>query len=153
MRDRRGFPGWRLSAVACLAMAGGCQTYVIEGRVIEGGFGDMTFVRPDDPRLDEPAIANVRVTVDRDPDSLSRRLVGTRITDPKGWFEIPVGEFGAGWMDEQWLFRAFKNGYQTVSTRHSLPRGSERKLLIIMMTPGQSEASPEEWREQYERFR
>ncbi len=152
MRDRRGAPGWRLVAVACLATAGGCRTYVIEGRVVQGKFGDMAFVRPDDPRLDDPAITNVRVTVDRDPDSLSRRQVGTRITDARGRFEIPVGEFGAGWMDEQWLFRAFKNGYQTVSTRQRLPRGSERKLLIIM-TPGHSEASPEDWREQYERFR
>ncbi len=152
MRDRRGAPGWRLLAVACLATVGGCQTYVIEGRVVEGRFGDMTFVRPDDPRLDDPAITNVRVTVDRDPDSLSRRQVGTQITDARGRFEIPLGEFGAGWMDEQWLLRAFKNGYQTVSTTLRLPRGSGRRLLIIM-TPGQSEDSPEDWREQYERFR
>ncbi len=133
-------------------MAGGCRTYVIEGRVVEGRFGDMAFVRPDDPRLDDPAITNVRVTVDRDPDSLARRQVGTRITDARGRFEIPVGEFGAGWMDEQWLLRAFKNGYQTVSTTQRLPRGSERRLLIVM-TPGQSEDPLEDWPEQYERLR
>ena len=152
MRDRRAAPGRRLIAVAWLATAGGCQTYVIEGTVVQGPFGEMTFVRPDDPRLNDPPIANVRVTVDRDPDSLSRRQVGTRITDAKGWFEIPVGEFGAGWMDEQWLLVAFKNGYQTLSTTQRLPRGSERRLLIIM-TPGHAEDSPEDWREQYERFR
>ena len=139
-------------SVACLAAAGGCQTYVIEGRVVEGPFGDMAFVRPDDPRLDDAALTNVRVTVDRDPDSLGRHQVGTQITDTKGRFEIPVGEFGAGWMDEQWLLRAFKNGYQTVSTTQRLPRGSDRRLLIIM-TPGQSETAPEDLQEQYERFR
>ncbi len=152
MRVRARLPRWRLIPVACLAAAGGCQTYVIQGTVVQGPFGDMAFVRPDDPRLDDPPIANVRVTVDRDPDSLARRQVGTRITDARGRFEIPVGEFGAGWMDEQWLLRAFKNGYQTVSTTRRLPRGSDRRLLIIM-TPGHSEAAPDDLQEQYERFR
>ena len=142
----------RMIVVAWLAAAGGCRTYVIQGTVVQGPFGDMAFVRPDDPRLDDPPIANVRVTVDRDPDSLGRRQVGTRITDARGWFEIPVGEFGAGWMDEQWLLRAFKNGYQTVSTTQRLPRGSDRRLLIIM-TPGHAEVAPEDLQEQYERFR
>ena len=135
-----------------LACTVGCSTYVLRGTVVQGEFAAMTFVNPGDPRLSDSPIINVRISVDRDPDTLGRQMVGTDLTDARGRFMIPLDQFGAGWMDEEWLIRAFKPGYESTDSKMRLDRYEDQRLLI-MMPAGVSVKPSEDWREQYEKFR
>ncbi len=135
-----------------LAGTAGCKTYVLQGTVVQAEIAAMTLVDPGDARLAGPPLANVRISVERDPDKLAREMVGTSLSDTRGRFVIPLDQFGAGWMDEQWLIRAFKQGYETTSTQLRLNMYEDQRLLI-MMPPGVSWKPSEDWREQYERFR
>jgi hypothetical protein len=142
---------WPIMAL-CLAALAGCRTYVLQGTVVRSDVPEMAFVTPDDPRLTEPGVSNVRISIERDPDKLSREMVGTALSDSRGRFTIPVDRFGAGWMDEVWMIRAFRQGYQTVVSRQRLSIYDDQRLLILMPA-GPAEAPPEGWQEQYERFR
>jgi hypothetical protein len=136
------------------ASAAGCSTYTIHGNVIAGAVGEMTFVGPNDSRLREPPLVNARISVQRDPEKLSRHMVGTDLTDAHGRFVITLDEFGAGWMDEQWLIRATKPGYKTMSAMYELTSDKKKKRLVIIMAPGLSQVPPEDedLLEQYEQF-
>jgi hypothetical protein len=128
---------WRGLLLLGLLATAGCSTYVIKGAVITGSVSDISFVDPNDARLREPPLANVRITVQRDPDSLSRRIVGTDLSDAHGRFVVPIDEFGAGWMEETWLIRATKPGFKTASWMQPLDRDKSKQLLVIM-APGLS---------------
>ncbi len=142
-------------ALAALLSAGtGCSSYVIRGTVIHGVYSDMSFVEPDDPRLKETPVSGVRVSVERDPDKLSRSLAGTDLSDTNGRFAVHVDAFGAGWMDEQWLIHAFKPGYSTASAMHELrPRHKEMRLLVTMTPGASSNPIQDDLIEQYERYK
>ena len=116
-------------------VAAGCSTYVIKGNVISGAVSDMAFVQPNDLRLREPPLTNVRITVQRDPDSLSRHLAGTDLSDAHGRFVIPLDEFGAGWMDEKWLIRATKPGFETATSMPRFEPGTKKMRLLVIMAP------------------
>ena len=92
------------------------------------------------------------MSLERDPDHLSRHLAGTDLTDSRGRFVIPLDEFGSGWMDESWLIRATKQGYQDAVSTRRLSRYKDEQLLIIMAT-GATGDSLEGWQEQYQRFK
>lgn len=142
---------WPIIAL-CVSALTGCRTYVLQGTVVRSDVADMAFVASDDPRLSGTGVGNVRITIERDPDKLSREMIGTTLSDDRGRFSMPVDKFGAGWMDEEWMIRAFRQGYRTVVSRQRLSIYEDRRLLILMPA-GQSEAPPEDWQEQYERFR
>jgi hypothetical protein len=126
------------------AMATGCSSYVIKGTVISGAVSDIFFVEPNDSRLREPPLTTVRITVDRNPDDLSRQMAGTDISDAHGRFVITLDEFGTGWMDEVWLIRATKGGFKTASSKQRLDADKKEQRLLIIMAPGLSSASPDE---------
>jgi hypothetical protein len=136
------------------AAAAGCSTYTIHGTVIAGAVGEMDFVGPNDSRLREPPLANARVSVQRDPEKLSRHLVGTDLSDAHGRFVIPLDEFGAGWMDEQWMVRVTKPGYKTMSAMYKLTSDKKNKRLLVILAPGLSVVpqEDEDLLEQYEQF-
>jgi hypothetical protein len=135
--------------------AAGCSSYVIKGTVVPGAVSDMTFVETNDSRLREPPLTNVRITVQRNPDDLSREMVGTDISDSFGRFVIQVDEFGTGWMDEVWLIRATKPGFKTASSKVRLDLEKKKQRLLIIMAPGLSSAPQEEedLMEEYREYR
>ena len=137
---------------ACLAVMPGCATFVLRGNVVQGDVADMAFVPPDDPRLAGVPVANVRITLERDPDKLSREMAGTALSDSRGRFTIPVDQFGAGWMQEIWMIRASRQGYSNVVSQQRLNIYEDYRLLI-MMPSGMADPSSEDWRDQYEKFR
>ncbi len=143
-----------LPLAGCVAAAG-CSTYVIKGNVISGAISDMSFVSPGDSRLGEPPLANVRITVQRDPDRLSRHMVGTDLSDAHGRFVVSLDELGTGWMDEQWLIRASKPGFKTASSMPRLDPDRKNMRLLIIMAPGLSPAPREDddLMEQYRQHR
>lgn len=125
-----------LSLVLVLAALVGCSGYTLQGRVVEGMSPAMLFVPADDEQLGEPGVPNVRIAVYRDPDRLSRKEVANGYSRVDGRFEIPIGEFGAGWMDEQWMVVAWRENYETVEGRLDLLR-SKGELLVVLR-PGRS---------------
>jgi hypothetical protein len=146
---------WWALCLAVLATAAGCSTFVIKGNVIAGATSDMSFVPPGDLRLREPPLTNVRITVQRDPDSLSRHMVGTDLSDAHGQFVISLDEFGAGWMDEKWLIRATKPGFKTATAMPRFEPGTKKMRLLVIMAPGHSSAPREDddLMEQYRQHR
>ena len=134
------------------ATATGCSSYVIKGTVIPGAVSDMTFVESNDSRLREPPVSNVRITVQRDPNDLSRQMVGTDVSDAHGRFVITLDEFGAGWMDEVWLIRATKGGFKNTTSMQRLDADKRHQRLLIIMAPGLSSV-PQDQEDLMEEFR
>ena len=133
----------------------GCRGYVLQGKVIRGFTDAMSVVSADDDRFGEAGVPNVKVTVHRDPDRLAIHLAGSGLSDSTGAFAVDIGEFGTGWMDEEWLVTATRPGFQTVQSKIRLPYDPADRHLLIIMVPGLSvePERPEELMEQYERFR
>lgn len=133
----------------------GCQSYVLYGKVTGGSLSTMSLVEPDDPRLAEPGVQNVQITVHRDPDRLAIRRAGRTISDARGAFAVKLDEFGAGWMVEEWLVIASRRGFETAQLQLRIPSRRDPRQLLIILAPGVSEDPnlPDDLIEQYERFR
>lgn len=143
---------WLIMA-GVLGLAGGCG-YSIQGRVIAGSYSTMGFVGSDDPGLAKSGVDAVRITLERDPTKPNRAMVAEIVSGPDGRFSLPVDAFGAGWMDEEWLIRASRPGYEAVESILRLPSGKQR--LLIRLSPGNSvgtgrEDSVEEMLKQFDR--
>ena len=131
----------------------GCGSYVIQGKVVAGPVSAMTFVAQDDMRLAEEGMSDVRVTLRRDPDRLSTRVVATVTTGGDGKFSLLVDELGAGWMEEQWLLVARKPRFQNAMWKQRLTMKHGKMRLLVTMTPGYSDPDPHEnLMDQYEQF-
>ncbi len=131
----------------------GCGSYVIQGKVVAGPVSDMTFVAQDDTRLGEAGISDVRVTLRRDPDRLSTRVVANVTTGGDGKFSLVVDELGAGWMEEQWLLVARKPRFQNATWKQQLTMQHRKMRLLVTMAPGYSDPDPhEDLMDQYEQF-
>ena len=131
----------------------GCSSYVIQGKVVVGPVSSMTFVSPDDTRLGEAGMSDVRVTLRRDPDRLSTRVVASVTTDGDGKFSLDVNELGAGWMEEQWLLAARKPRFENAMWKQRLTMKHGKMRLLVTMTPGYSDPDPhEDLMDQYDQF-
>lgn len=119
--------------VAAVLLSVGCETYELRGRVVEGPGSIVRVVSAGDPRLEPAAdgVPGVRVRLTADPDWLSRRVIGSDITDAQGGFVIPVDETGAGFLEIDVLLEAGAEGYDGVSKSMLLPE-SERRVLIML---------------------
>ncbi len=143
-----------LGLLVIFAMAApGCSGYQLQGKVVEGSVSEMAFVAAGDPRLAEPGLRNVRLTVRRDPGSLGRRLVASQLSGADGRFVIPLNEFGSGWMQEEWLIRATKQGFQMASLLEELEWSYREMRLLVILAPGVSPVDEEDLMEQFEHFR
>ncbi len=113
----------------------------------------MAFVSADDPRLAQPGLSSVRITVERDPGELSATQVGRGLSDDQGRFAITLDSFGAGYLMEVFGVHASRSGYRNTQANLSLNAKDDRRLLVIM-APGHSDPyETESLLEQYERFR
>ena len=154
MRSQRTGRWGLLLLPAWTAALTGCSTYTLHGNVTYGQISDMELVDPSDRRLSDPPLTSVRITVQRDPDKLSRRIAGTDVSDVRGRFVIPLDEFGAGWMEEEWLIRASKPGFKTATSILRLDANTRGKRLLIILGPGLSdEPTAEDLNAEFERFR
>ena len=134
--------------------AGGCGGYGLYGKVVRGEVSDVELLYATDPRLDAQGIPNAEVLVHRDPDSLGRYVAGRDRTGTTGDFTILMDEFGAGWMQEEWLVQASKAGYQNAEMVMKLPAKSSKWRLLITLAPGAAApVEAEDLMEDLERFR
>lgn len=133
----------------------GCGSYSLRGRVIEGGTPMILFVHENDPSIEwgQP-ITDAAISLVRDPDQLNRELVASARSGPAGWFTMPVGEFGAGWMDEYWEASARARGFGGIEQRFRLPGRGDDMIMLVIMSPGvDPQIDDENLLEQMERFR
>lgn len=133
-----------------------CGGYTLRGKVIRGDFNDIQLVHETDPRVHAmaPGLLNAEILVKRDPNTLNTKLVGRTRSGSDGNFSLSISEFGAGWMDEQWLVQAVLSGYQNTETVLKLPSSRKWRLLIIM-SPGTSTPSDtsRDFMEDFQQFR
>lgn len=129
----------------------GCTDYKVEGYAVQSdtpGIYVTATATPDDPSR---ALAEVRIEVIRDPQSLGRESVGQTVTDGQGRFTLPLDYAGAGFLEEDVLIIARRRGYEP--TRQIIPMPAESAILRIEMSPGvdrlDQPMSPEQ---QIERF-
>lgn len=124
--------GWILS---------GCAGYEVRGRVVSGSFGGLVAVVDEgDPRLRAEGVGNARITIVRDPGRLNARQVATGVSEADGDFVIPLAEFGAGWLDEEWRVQAVRSRIGLAEGLVRMPRPGAGEVLLIELR----EADPSE---------
>jgi hypothetical protein len=150
----RGFVGGAALVVLALSLTG-CGGYALRGKVVQGPTSGFELVHEIDQRLKGPGIQNAEVMVRRDPQSLHPHLAGRDRTGANGDFAVPIGEFGAGWMEEQWLVQAAMSGYQNAELEMKLPAKGSKWRLLITLAPGSSTPldQPDDVMGDYERFK
>ena len=100
-------------------------------------------------------IANVEVRVYRDPDNMNKKLGGRERTPVDGTFSIGLGDFGAGWMTEEWLVQAYSYGFQTAQQKMKLPAKNAKTRLLITLAPGESiePTDQSDYMQDYEKYK
>lgn len=129
-----------LTLAALLLMAGGCSTYAVRGKVIEGAAPAVVVVDQDDPRLERPGVTGAIVLLTLEPDRLNAREVGADVSDVEGDYTIPVDEFGAGTLLYDTRVTARLQGYKPTVGDFSLP--SRGKRVLVILAPGADEGRP-----------
>jgi hypothetical protein len=133
-----------LAITFALAVLSGCNTYMLQGKVIRCAQSDIQLVYAGDERLQEPGVPSVDLRITRDPNSLNRHLVGRTSSSASGEFTILMDEFGTGWMQEQWLLQAIAAGFQNAQTIMELPGKNTKWRLLVTLAPGASTPAPDQ---------
>jgi hypothetical protein len=144
-----------LMAIATGLASSGCSNYTLRGRAVQGDMSGVWIVDDSDPRLADPGLAGVTVSIKRDPQSLGGRVISSTSSDGNGEISIGFEEFGAGWMEEQWEIRAARTGYEPAVSLLALPWKRGDKRILVVLAPGYQPDLPQEENllEQYERFK
>ena len=129
------FPFSLLALAASLALPG-CG-YRLDGKVVDG-FSGVSIGRADDPDARKSGIGGATVELVREPDTMNRTVAARATSDASGRFTLEVNGFGAGWMEEQWLIRVRRSGFETIETDVQLPREPKDRLAIVTMARGKS---------------
>ena len=111
----------------------------LRGRVVDAGFTQARFVSetsPDVDRNSRSGISGAKIELVRDPRSLGREVVARATSDHEGRFSMDIDAFGAGWMNEEWLFRCTHPGFPMVELFDSLPSLDSPVVLLIDMGVG-----------------
>lgn len=129
------------ASLALIPLAGalvlaGCG-YRLDGRVVDG-FSGVSIGRADDPDARKSGIEGATVELVREPDTMNRAVAARATSDSSGRFTLEVNGFGAGWMEEQWLIRVRRSGFETIETDVQLPREPKDRLAIVTMARGKS---------------
>ena len=124
-----------LAFTASLALAG-CG-YRLDGKVVDG-FSGVAIGRADDPDARKSGIGGATIELVREPDTMNRAVAARATSDASGRFTLEVNGFGAGWMEEQWLIRVRRSGFETIETDVQLPREPKDRLALVTMARGKS---------------
>jgi len=123
---------FRTIGVLALTLASvACSPYTLKGRVIEGDTSYVSVVDETDPRLNDRGLEGVRLHLQMDPGKLSRKSLTRQTTGIDGAFELPVSEFGAGFMEYDVGLFARRAGYSPADGSFRLPPKSKRILIVM----------------------
>ena len=129
-----------LLALVVFLMTGCSSEKELRGRVIASEYPSADFINVaggDPIMIEGSAVPGARIEVIRDPRKLSRETVATGVSGADGVFRIPVDAFGAGWMEESWLFRCTHPRYPMVELFAEMPSlDSDRVLRVNIGSPG-----------------
>lgn len=127
-------------SIALLIPLGGCSSYALRGRVVEGDASMVLVVDESDPRLKGPGVPGATVTLVLDPERLSREPAGGGMADGSGEFSISVGEFGAGVLEFDALVTGEAKGFIPAEGMFPLPGQGERVLIMMQrgLRPGRA---------------
>jgi hypothetical protein len=147
-----------LLAIVGAMMCAGCNTYTLKGKVVRGDVSSIELVHEMDPRIKPQTaggIPHVEVRVFRDPNTMNKHMSGRERTGNDGNFSINLGDFGAGWMQEQWLVQAALYGFENANYMGSLPSKNSKTRLLITLAPGTFTPSEEsaDYMQDYEQFK
>ena len=113
----------------------GCsKPYTLQGRVVKSEYPMAEFidqVKRDPEAIPGFGIPNARIEIVRDPRSLGRKVVSTGKSDADGIFVVPIDAFGAGWMEEEWLFRCTHPNYPMLELFGELPSIDRERILVF----------------------
>lgn len=122
----------RSAGLLAMLAALGCGGYEVRGRVVSGAFGGgVSLVNEGDQRLLAEGVGNARITIIRDPGRLNARQVASGVSEADGDFTIPMSEFGAGWLDEQWRVQAIRSRLGLAEGLVRMPRPGSGEVLLI----------------------
>ena len=145
-----------LIAAIGLLLAGCSGNPALKGRVVEVGAGSMFFVSVEDGdpgMIDGPGVTGARIEVVRDPGGMNRAVVARGMSRSDGTFVIPIEAFGAGWMDEEWLFRCTHPDHQMLELVDVLPGGGSTRVLQVDLGPSGPAGSGSRQLDEAERIR
>ena len=126
---------WVVMLLCVTAWLCGCG-YTLRGKVVRGETSAVEIVHEIDPRYKVSGINGAEVIVRRDPKSINPEMVGRDRSGSEGEFTIRIGEFGAGWMEEEWLVQARLTGFQNASALTKFPEKGSKWRLLITLAPG-----------------
>ena len=142
----------------CMAipLLSGCgSSYAIRGKAVRGEFSSVSFVSADDSRLQNEGVTNVEVSLLRDPARGDREVAARANTNDVGEFVMPVNQYGAGWMIEDWMIHTYRPGYQSAQSFVSLNKPKMNMVLLVTLGRGKAEKPhmPDDVWQQYEHFK
>ena len=138
-----GIPTCVLLLVAALLL-GGCASYKLRGKVIEGTTPGVFVVDQDNERLQTSGVPGAVVALTLDPGRLNAKRVGSDISDMNGTFAVPVGEFGAGVLEYNVRLDARLEDHEPASETLMLPGGDKRVLIVLAPGDGSGKAPKNE---------
>jgi hypothetical protein len=143
-----------LVLLAAVSTISGCGGYTLRGKVVRGSVSSIEMVHEVDERLKAPGIANAEVRVLRDPNTLNRHLAGQTRSGGEGHFATSIPDFGAGWMQEQWLVQCTLSGHQNAEQLMKLPaKGSKWRVLITLAPGTATPTEADDFMQDYEKFK
>ncbi|MFO0875220.1 MAG: hypothetical protein U0575_14785 [Phycisphaerales bacterium] len=124
----------RILLLAGAALLSACGPYTLQGRAVRGAYSGIMLVSPDDPRLNDPGVPGVGVSVIRDPAKPNRAQVASANSSADGDIKLPIDVFGVGITEEEWLISAGRGASGRLQTQLALPANAKSVRLLVMMT-------------------
>lgn len=119
----------------------GCESYSLQGVVVEGKTSQVLIVDKDDSRLGMPGLRDARIDVTLDPRTIKPMRQSPMLTADDGRFTMPINESGAGFLEYEAAMVVQHEGFAHIEHTMKLP-GSGKRVLIIMK-PGDDHYKPE----------
>ena len=141
-----------LCAAALFLVTTGCSSYKLKGRVVEGQVSYIAIVDASDQRLNGHGIPGVMLELMTDPDRINRKRVGQAVSDGDGYFELPVDEIGAGFLEYDVGLTARREGLAGTQLSFRLPPERRRVLVVLRRGGGPQDREMEDLMEEYRRF-
>ncbi|MEM1213422.1 MAG: hypothetical protein AAGI68_14135 [Planctomycetota bacterium] len=136
---------WALAVV--LVFAGGCGGYVLKGRVVEGPGPAVMVVGAGDERyeMSDSSGSGAEVLVTVDPFSIRPNRMRPVVADGSGYFEVPIREQGAGFLEYEIRMIVKRAGYRSADETLDLPASGRR--LLVVLPRGQDRVEPKRERD------
>jgi hypothetical protein len=118
----------------------GCESYSLQGVVVEGKSSQVLVVDKNDSRLGMPGLRDARIDVTIDPRTINPRKQAV-LTVEDGRFSMPINESGAGFLEYEAAMVIQHEGF--VHIEHTMKLPGNNKRVLIIMKPGDDHYKPE----------